>query len=410
MSNDQQPDQRRTGTMRAIGLVARREVKVRFLAKSNLISLAIMLVVLVAGVFVLDYFVSRDEADTGADYTVAVDAGVADLEPHLTAAAAAMGTSIDLETMDRAAAETALEDDLDGFLAGSADRPELLVQSTPDEQLVALVTTATQEHVLTVQVTELGGDPAEVQQALAQAVPQVSSLAVDEDDDQFGPQYLIAIVAISLLLFALIGTGSLIAMGVVEEKSSRVVEILLATIRPSELLAGKILGIGVVGLAQVLLLGGGTFAAMAATGVMSGVEVDLGLALLMLIVWFLLGFAVYSLLFGGFAALISRQEEIGAVTTPLMFLMFVPFYLSMFLITSNPDGTAVKVLSQVPFFAPFMMPMRSVYGAVAAWEIGLAVVIALAIIPLLVWIAGRIYKRGVLHTGGRMKLTEALRG
>ena len=408
MSTTTRSSKRRTGSMRAIGLVARREVKVRFLAKSNLISLAIMLVVIVAGVLVLDYFVTRDESDTSADFAVVLEESAADLQPHLESAAAAMGTSIAFESMDRPAAESALAEDLDAVVAGSPQQPELMVQETPDQQLLGLVTAAAQEYVLTTQVAELGGDPSTVQQALGQAVPQVSSVEA-QDMDQFGPQYLVAIVAISLLLFALIGTGSIIAMGVVEEKSSRVVEILLATIRPAELLAGKILGIGIVGLAQVLLLGGGAFGAMAATGLMSGVDIDLGLAMVMLVIWFLLGFAVYSLLFGGFAALISRQEEIGAVTTPLMFLMFVPFYLSMFLVTSNPDGAVVKVMSQVPFFAPFMMPMRSAFGAVEVWEIALAAAIAVAIIPLLVWIAGRVYQRGVLHTGGRMKLLDALR-
>ena len=246
--------------------------------------------------------------------------------------------------------------------------------------------------------------------ALAAAVPQVESLAEEEPSD-FGPEYLVAILSISLLLFALIGTGSLIAMGVVEEKTSRVVEILLATIRPSELLAGKILGIGIVGLGQVVILGGAAGASFAATGLLEGFQIDLGGTMVLVLLWFLLGFAVFSLLFGGFAALISRQEEIGAVTTPLMFLMFIPFYLAMFMgMSDSADSTVMRVLSQVPFFAPFMMPVRHVYGAVEAWEMALAIGIAVATIPLLVWIAGRVYRRGVLHTGGRMKLSQALRG
>ena len=86
-----------------------------------------------------------------------------------------------------------------------------------------------------------------------------------------------------------------------------------------------------------------------------------GAALLWLIVWFLLGYLLYALLFGGFAALVSRQEEIGSVTTPLMFLLFVPFYVTMFLVPNDPDSTLVRVLSQVPFFAPFSgaNPMRT---------------------------------------------------
>ncbi|WP_324650666.1 ABC transporter permease [Georgenia sp. H159] len=395
------------GTLAAISLVARREVKARFFTKSNLISLAVMLVVIVAGVIVLDYFMNRD--DDTADFTVGVESPVSELEPLLVASGTAQGMSVDVEELSRADAETRLADDLDAFLAGDPTRPEMLVEEQADQQLLALVTGAVQAHALAVEISDLGGDPQAVNEALAQAVPQVTHVSPDEAD-QFGPQYLVSILAISLLLFALIGSGSLIAMGVVEEKTSRVVEILLATIRPSQLLAGKILGIGIVGLAQVVILGGGAFATMAATGLFAGLEIDLGWTMLLLLLWFLLGFAVFALLFGGFAALVSRQEEIGAVTTPLMFLLFIPYYLAMFMVSADPDSTVVRVLSQIPFFSPFMMPVRDVYGGVETWEMLLAIAIAAATIPLLVWVSARVYRRGVLHTGGRMKLTEALRG
>lgn len=413
MSNDGPPRTGRTGTFAAIGMVARREVKARFFTKSNLISLGILLVVIVAGIVVLDYFVNRDDEDA-ADYTVAVDGSVSVLEPQLTAAGDALGTTIDVEELGRADAVPRLGDDLDAYLSGDPTQPEMLVDVGPDQQLLGLVTSAVQAHALALEVSELGGDPQAVGAALASAVPQVATVAAEEGEEdeaeQFGPEYLVSILAISLLLFALISTGSIIAMGVVEEKTSRVVEILLATIRPAQLLAGKILGIGIVGLAQVVILGGAAGGTMAATGLLSGFEIDLGWTMLLTLVWFLLGFAVFALLFGGFAALVSRQEEIGAVTTPLMFLMFIPYYLAMFMVSADPDTTVVRVLSQIPFFSPFMMPVRSVYGGVEAWEMALAVVIALATIPLLVWVAGRVYRRGVLHTGGRMKLSEALRG
>jgi len=93
-----------------------------------------------------------------------------------------------------------------------------------------------------------------------------------------------------------------------------------------------------------------------------------------------------------------------------MFLLFVPFYVTMFLVPNDPDSTLVRVLSQVPFFAPFMMPVRDAFGALAAWEMPLAIAISAVTIPVLIWIAARVYQRGVMHTGGRMKLTEALRG
>lgn len=414
MSRQDAPKTTRAGSFAAIGMVARREVKARFLTKSNIISLAVMLTIIVVGVFVLDYFVNRDEdtAATGtADYTLAVDASVSDLEPQLTQAGAAMDTSLEIIELTRTDAEPRLSDDVDAFLSGEPGRPQLLVEEQPGQQLLALVTSAAESHVLTTEVTALGGDPQQVGEALAMAVPQVESLVAEEEAAAFGPEYLVAILSISLLFFALINSGSVIAMGVVEEKTSRVVEILLATIRPSQLLAGKILGIGIVGLSQVVILGGAAGAAFAATGLLEGFEIDLGATMLLVLLWFLLGFAVFSLLFGGFAALISRQEEIGAVTTPLLFLMFIPFYMSMFMGMSNgTDSTLMRVLSQIPFFAPFMMPVRHVYGGVEAWEMALAIGIAIVTIPLLVWIAARVYRRGVLHTGGRMKLRQALRG
>lgn len=399
----------RNSTLANVGMVARREVKARFFTKSNLISLAIMTAVIVVGIFVLDYFAGRED-DGAADFTVAVESGVTELEPQLVAAGAALGTTVDVEQLSRDDAETRLAEDLDAFLGGDPARPEMLVEEEADQQLLAVVTSAVQAHVLAAQVSDLGGDPQAFNEALASAAPQVASVQTDEDADQFGPQYLVAVLAISLLLFALIGSGSLIAMGVVEEKTSRVVEILLATIRPSELLAGKILGIGIVSLVQVVVLSAAAAIPAWATGLLEGFEIDLGGTMLLVLLWFLLGFIVFSLLFGGFAALISRQEEIGAVTTPLMFLMFVPYYLAMFMVTNDPDSTVVRVLSQIPFFSPFMMPVRDVFGGVETWELLLSIAIALVTIPVLVWIAGRVYRRGVLHTGGRMKLSEALRG
>ncbi|HLS50318.1 MAG TPA: ABC transporter permease [Actinomycetaceae bacterium] len=397
-----------TGSWSAVWLVAKREIRTRFLAKSNLISLGIMVALIIAGGFLAAYFIDRDSE--GPTMAIATDESASALSAELEATAARSGTELELRTMPEAAAREALAaDELDAFLSGDPQQPVLLLNSVTDSGLIGFVTEAVQQHVIAHYVSGLGGDAAQVGEAVAGAVPVVTTL--DEDEGrQFGPTYLVAVSTISLLLFALIGTGSLIAMGVVEEKTSRVVELLLATIRPSQLLAGKILGIGIVGLGQILVLSGAAIGTLAATGLLSGFDISLSSALVVTLLWFLLGFAVFSLLFGGFAALISRQEEIGSVTTPLMFLLFVPFYLSMFMVSSNPDGPAVRVLSQIPVFSPFMMPMRSVYDAVTIWEMLLAMGIALLTVPLLTWIAARVYRRGVLHTGGRMRLREALRG
>ncbi|WP_448071208.1 ABC transporter permease [Georgenia yuyongxinii] len=405
-------------SLSTIWLVAGREVRTRMMTKANIVSLAVMLAVIVIAAFVGNYFLNRDEGPSALQLGVSESTVV--LTDALAAAAAQQESDVDVVTMTRDDAEAALgggsDAELDAFLDGAPAAPTMLVADGADPELLALVTTATQSFAFADQIRELGGDPDMFNQTMASAMPNVESLAGEDgargegESDFDGPTYGVAMAMTSVLLFALIGSGSLIAMGVVEEKTSRVVEILLATIRPTQLLAGKILGIGIYGLFQVVVLGGALAVAASAIGLMDGVEIDLGASLGLMVLWFLLGYALFALLFGGFAALVSRQEDIGTVTTPLMFLLFIPYYMTMFMVPNNPDGTAVRILSQVPFFAPFMIPVRQAFGGLAGWEMPLSIAIALAAIPLLIWIAARVYQRGVLHTGGRMKLSEALKG
>lgn len=392
-------------------MVARREFVTRMLTKSNIISLAVMMVIIIAGALVLNYVVTRDEDGPGPQAAVALAEDAAPLGPHLERAAAEQGLDLELTTAPTAEAEALLTADdasIDAVVSGDPSSPELLATEEPDGAVLGVVDAAVRSYVITVEVTDLGGDPEAFERAVTTAAVTVRTL--EDGPDAFGPAYLISMVMTALLLFALIGSGSIIAMGVVEEKTSRVVEILLATIKPGQLLTGKIVGIGLYGLFQVALLGGTVVVMLTGLGLAADIEVDVGGTLALVILWFLLGYAIFALLFGGFAALVSRQEEIGSVTTPLMFLLFVPFYVTIFMIPENPESTVATVLTQVPIFAPFMVPVRNAFGAIAGWEIALSIGIAVVTIPLLVWIAARVYQRGVLHTGGRMKLGEALRG
>jgi len=395
-----------------VWMIARREIKTRMLTKANIISMAVMLAVIVIGAFVGNYFLDRDAA--APERSVALEQSVSALQPHLELAAEQQKIELRVSTMTADDATAALvsagDDAIDAFLSGDPASPKMLVAEQPDADVLALVGAAVRSYVITDQISALGGDPGAFEEMMAAAAPTVEALVPASQSGYEGPAYGISMVMISLLLGALISSGSIIAMGVVEEKTSRVVEILLATIKPTQLLAGKVLGIGVYGLFQIVVLAGALAGALAALGLTADIEVNIGASLALLIVWFLLGYALFALLFGGFAALVSRQEEIGSVTTPLMFLLFVPYYTTLFVVPGDPDSTVVRVLSQIPFFAPFMMPARDAFGAVAGWELALSMGIALVTIPLLVWVAARVYQRGVLHTGGRMKLAEALKG
>ncbi|HLS13675.1 MAG TPA: ABC transporter permease [Beutenbergiaceae bacterium] len=393
-------------TPRMIALIAGREVRTRLLAKATVVSTLIMVVAIVAAIIVASVLVGRDDAEATR---VGIAPETADLAPALEQAALQSGINLEIEQTDADEGTNAvLEGDLAAYISGEPTAPVLGIDGTPDPMLMSAVTTATQQTAIAEVVTELGGDPEDVDQQLAAAVPSVQLL--DDDDGGFDPMaFIVAIATTSLLLFALLQIGSLIAMGVVEEKVSRVVEILLATVRPSVLMAGKVIGIGLVGLTQIALFVGSALVTVTATGLLADVELDLGAALVWLFVWFFLGFALYSVIFGGLAALVSRQEDIGSVTTPMIFLMMAPFYLGIFLVPNNPESSVAAWLSQVPFFSPFIMPVRQAFGAVTGAEVALSIGLCLVFIPLLVWIGGRIYSRGVLRTGGRMKLTEALK-
>ncbi|MFN3866757.1 MAG: ABC transporter permease, partial [Demequina sp.] len=383
---------------------AKREFRTRTLSKANLISSALILVVVVAAALILKPFIVGGETEPDV---VEVDSATAgELIPHLEAAAASQGFDAVFEEVD-APAEPALTEGTSGLIVGPVGSPELFVEGM-QESLFSVVASATQAAVLDVEVTALGGDPAAVSQALAQAMPTVTTLG-DVDGEFEAGAFISGLVVIFILFFVLVQSSSVIMMGVVEEKSSRVVEILLATVRPATLLGGKILGVGMYSLVQAgTMLLPLLFAAWHLE-FLGELNVGVGTLLVNFGVWFVLGFALFTILFGGLAALVSRQEDIGSVSTPMILLLMVPLYLALYLVPSSPDGTVTMALTQVPFFAPFMVPMRSAFGAISTGEIALAVGLCLLLIPLLTWLAGRVYAGAVLNTGGRVKLREALR-
>lgn len=388
--------------MSTLWLIARREFRVRTLSKASLISSAIMIAVIIVGAIVLKPFIAGDDEPA----VLQVDTATAgDLVPYLDATAQAQGEAYTIEEVD-APSEPAVAEDTAGLLVGPLDGLTLYVDGS-DDALTGLVAGASQAAALDAQVAALGGDPAEVSGALAESAPTVEDVGDGGGSFDSG-EFFAGFAVILILFFVLIQSSSVIMMGVVEEKSSRVVEILLATVRPATLLGGKVLGVGLYALVQAAAMIVPALFATWYLGLLSELNIGVGALLTNFGVWFVLGFALFTVFFGGLAALVSRQEDIGAVSTPMMLLMMVPLYLSIYLVPNDPDGPATAVLSQVPFFAPFMVPMRAAFDAITPWETALAIGLCLVTIPLLTWVAGRVYAGAVLNTGGRMKLRDAL--
>jgi len=212
----------------------------------------------------------------------------------------------------------------------------------------------------------------------------------------------------SLFLYlSLLSFGMVVANGVVEEKSTRVSEILLGAMRPSQLLAGKVVGIGLVGALQVLVVG---IPAGVVALILGSLDVPAGTPLTFAAIgmWFLLGFGFYSCAYAAAGASVSRAEEVGNATLPLTLLLAVGYLIGISA-SSNPDTTLARVASFLPPLAPMIMVSRAAVGHVARWEVPVAVVIELAATWALVRVAGRVYTGAIVRTGPRVKLRDAWR-
>ena len=199
--------------------------------------------------------------------------------------------------------------------------------------------------------------------------------------------------------------GSFVAMGVIEEKSSRVIEILLAHLRPRDLLAGKIIGIGVLALAQTVILIGGLIAALSVTNDIT-IPADAWLAVPVAAVWLVLGFTFYASLLAAAGSLVSRTEDAQQVMLPVIAPLLVGYFVGV-TASGSSDSILVVVLSHLPFTSPTVMPMRVAQGGVPSWEIGLSVVLLFGGIVAMLRVAGRIYEYSLLRTGSRVAWRDA---
>jgi ABC-2 type transport system permease protein len=391
-----------TGTWRPVGLVAMREITTRVSSKAFRILTAITAVIILAVIIVLHIISSGGPSVD--------DVGVTDaaLGQPLAASASAVGLTVHTQPVSEADGKAQVQDGKLDALVALDDKGKLTIyfQKKVDSQLQSATNVLARQVALDEQITNLHGNPAAVDKAVASATPSVVTLI---PQPQYNAQGIgIGIAAGALIYMTLLTLGQMVAQGVVEEKSSRVVELLLSTVRPWQLMAGKVLGIGAVGLIQMLIYGIIGLVAGAVTGVLPDISAA-GSAVVGLIVWYILGFLLYSLAFAGAGALVSRQEDAAGVVTPILLFVIAAWVVGIVLVPTDPNNTIALVMSLIPMFAPTLMPMRIAMGVVPFWQYGLAVVLTAALIPALLWLAGRIYRNGVLRTGARVKLSEALK-
>jgi ABC-2 type transport system permease protein len=254
-------------------------------------------------------------------------------------------------------------------------------------------------------VQENGQAAADVIAILSSTPLEVTGL--DGADPEADIRPVIAYAGLLLMYIAILSYGSWTLTGVTEEKNNRVVEVLLATLRPWQLLGGKVLGIGILGIGQFVLTIGFAFALVNLTEVVDIPPLPID-DLLFVILWFILGFAVYSVSYAAAGSLASRPEDAQAAAFPMTMLAVAGFFVSINAL-DDPTSMLARVTSFIPFTAPFVVPIRRSLDGIGTAEHVASALVAIVSIVVLVRLSARIYTGGLLRFGRRVKLREAWR-
>jgi ABC-2 type transport system permease protein len=378
-------------------LVAVREMRERSRSRAFRASLLVMLVAVV-GVIVLPSLLDTEASTKDVGLTGSVPR---ELPNAIENQSDAVGIDARVHRYDNlAAGEAAIRDgDIDVLIV---DAQRLEWRSRTDEQLQAIVAGAIQLVAVQDRAAAAGID-SDVLAALVVPVPienvELGLVAGRSPDDETA-----ALVMAVLLFLAITTYGSLVLSGVVEEKTSRVVEVLLARVPARNLLAGKVAGIGLLGLGQVAVT---ALAALVAMALVDALDVPAarGSVIAWAVVWFVLGYALFAMVYGTLGSLASRTEDAQSVAGPVTVVLIVAYFAS-FAAIGSPDSPWATLLSFLPPTAPLVMPERIAMGATAWWEPVGAAALSVATIACLVQLGGWVYARAILHTGPTLKLRD----
>jgi len=372
-----------------IWLVAQREISMKLRSKAFLISTGILMLAILASILVGGLLSSTSSAPK-----VAVVSS--------TASVVGAGTpGAGLEVTEAASADDAQQLVRDGTV-DAAILPSGTVQAGGGAA-VSEGGAIPGQAALDYEIVALDSSPSSILPLLS-VQPSVVLLEPSSNDGFL--TYLIGIAFGLVFFMSAITFGTTIAQSVVEEKQTRVVEILLSTITARQLMAGKVLGNSILAFGQVAVIAVISAIGLTTTG-QSALFGMLGPAIAWFVVFFVFGFVLLAALYAATAALVSRQEDVGSVTSPVTMLVMLPYFLVIFF-NSNP--TVMAVMSYVPFSAPVGMPLRLFLGDAQWWEPLLSLAILLVSTVIVIAIGSRMYSNSLLRTGSRVKLSEALRG
>ena len=293
---------------------------------------------------------------------------------------------------------------LDVLVSGPPDALQVIARGPLDDRLHAALDSVVRQQVIYAALAEAGLRPADVQAEVDAAHAQVMQLAVD---DHINDQRVAVGLAVTILLgLSLLVFGGLAATGSTEEKSSRVAEMLLATVRPGQLMFGRVIGLAVVGLCQLVIIGvvavpvSLVIGALTVPGLAARAAGEAGL-------WYLAGFLLYGCVFAAVGSLVSRPEDLPPVMAPPVLAIVLGLGAGIVVLLRNSTGWIATVLSVLPPFAPLIMPGRMALADVPAWQVLLAAVLTVVTAIVTAWLAARVHRHAILRTGVRVRLRDA---
>jgi ABC-2 type transport system permease protein len=391
--------------LRSIWLVARREIVERARSRGFVLSVAFT-TLFVVGSFVIPSILFSGEKTTPIGI---VEPAPPALSAGIQAAADAADHEVRIVTYpDRAAGEAALTAETVAVLV---DLPEDLASAGEisfAKETDPFLSSFLGNVVVGVRVGAVLADSDVDKAALADAQVPPRSTALDPDTVADTATFLFANIGTVLILIGIFSFGFAVLTGVVEEKQSRVVEVVLSTVRPRDLLMGKVLGIGILGIVQLAFFVGAAIVAAIVTGRFT-LPASTPTAVVMLVVWFTLGYTLYATTLGFLGSLASRMEEASNATTPVTLVAMASYFIALLAVVDDPSGTVATITTFLPPSAPFVVPLRAAYDAIPPWQVGVSLILTVLAIWALFVVGGRVYSGAALAVGGRMKLRDAWR-
>jgi ABC-2 type transport system permease protein len=428
--------------------VARREYLARvrgraFLITTALLAIAVIVLTMLPTILAVvgvgeppEIAVSVEADDLSTDPVVALQAlliaaadpnpGGGGASPSPSPGAATDGARVRRTDDPEAAAADVRDGRLDGLLTITRGEDgdlafEYLSEAGPTNQTRILVTQAATAMTIGDRLERAGisaGESAEIF-----APPDFTAVAADPhaiSDETFGGAFILAYAVVILTFMAILTYGQWVAQSVAEEKSGRVMELLITAATPRQLLTGKVLGAGAAGLTQYVVIVAAVVIGLIAQGpVSNALGVDGGslpftlpsihpILVVTFAAFFLLGFILYSTLYAAAGSMVTHIEDVQQAVGPLIFLAMAGYF-AAFAGLNDPSADWVRILSVVPFFSPYLMPARVLLASTSPFEVVIALVLLALTVGGAVWVASRIYSAGVLLYGQRVGIRNVLR-